>query len=79
MQPPFDFVHLDPSRDPPERYQTAFELFSELWQKLRAFRSSCGQDDVLIGLAGHLEQQMVIAGLVLAVQLDLLAARHPWR
>ncbi|MFC7700478.1 hypothetical protein ACFQX9_27745 [Bradyrhizobium sp. GCM10028915] len=72
MQPPFDFVHLDPSRDPPELYQTAFELFDELWAKLRAFQASCAQDHVIFTLIGHLELQLVVAGLVLAIQLDLL-------
>lgn len=72
MQPHFDFVHLDPSSDPPESYQDAFELFGELWTKLRAFESSCAPDHVLLTLTQHLEQQLVVAGLVLTIQVDLL-------
>lgn len=75
MQPPFDFVHLDPSSDPPEPYQDAVELFGELWAKLRGFRSRCPQDHVLLTLISHLEQQLVVAGLVLVTQLDLLNDR----
>ncbi|WP_407192920.1 hypothetical protein [Bradyrhizobium sp. STM 3566] len=72
MQPPFDFIHLDPSRDPPETYQEAFELCEELWAKLRGFKSSCGQDHILLNLICHLEHQLVVAGLILAIQLELL-------
>lgn len=75
MQPPFDFVHLDPSSDPPEPYQEAFELLGELWAKLHGFEASCAQDHVLLGLVRHLEQQLVVAGVVLAVQLDVLNNR----
>lgn len=67
MQPPFDFAHLDPSCDPPEPYRAAFELFGELWDKLRVSRSSWAQDHVLLTLTDHLEHQMVVAGLVLAI------------
>lgn len=38
MQPRFDFIHLDPSSDPPEPYQEAFELLGELWAKLPALK-----------------------------------------
>ena len=75
MHPYFGSVHLDPSSDPPESYQEAFELFGELWAKLRAFQSSGAQDHVLLTLTRHLEQQLVAAGLVLAVQADLLNDR----
>ena len=75
MQPPFDFVHLDPSSDPPESYQVAFDLFADLSAKLRALQASCAQDHVLIALIHHLEHQLVIAGLVLAIQLELLNNR----
>lgn len=72
MPPCFDFVHLDPSADPPEPYQAAFKLFAELWAQLRGFEGSCAQDHVLITLIHHLEQQLIVAGLILATQLDLL-------
>lgn len=72
MQPPFDFVHLDPSLDPPESYRAAFELFGELWTKLRSFQSSCAQDYALLTLLRHLEHQLVVAGLVLAIEVDTL-------
>ncbi|MEY9123679.1 hypothetical protein [Bradyrhizobium yuanmingense] len=72
MQPPFHSIHLDPSRDPPEAYWEAFELFEELWARLRGFKASCGQDQVLLNLIRHLEHQLVIAGLILAFQLELL-------
>lgn len=75
MQPPFDFVHVDPSRDPPESYQAAFELFGELWAKLRSFQSSCAQDHALLTLIRHLEHELVVVGLVLAIQVDLLDDR----
>ncbi|MBB4427349.1 hypothetical protein GGD66_005931 [Bradyrhizobium sp. CIR48] len=75
MQPPFDFVHLDPSTDPPEPYQEAFELLWEFWAKLHGFEAPCAQDHVLLGLVRHLKHQLVIAGVVLAVQLDVLNNR----
>ncbi|MBB4260171.1 hypothetical protein [Bradyrhizobium sp. CIR3A] len=75
MQPPFDFVHLDPSTDPPEAYQEAFELLWEFWAKLHGFEAPCAQDHVLLGLVRHLKHQLVIAGVVLAVQLDVLNNR----
>lgn len=75
MQPPFDFVHLDPSQDPPESYQAAFELFGELWAKLRSFQSSCAQDRDLLTLIRHLEHHLVIAGLVLTIKVDMLGDR----
>ncbi|TQF34715.1 hypothetical protein [Bradyrhizobium sp. UNPA324] len=75
MQPDFDFVHLDPSFDPPESYQDAFELFGELWTELRAFQASCAHDQVILTVTQHLEHQLAVAGLVLAIQLDIL--NHP--
>ena len=50
MKPPFDFVHLDPSCDPPERYIAAFEMLGEIWGQLRTFRSACPQDEFLMDL-----------------------------
>ncbi|UPJ75521.1 hypothetical protein [Bradyrhizobium sp. 187] len=75
MLPPFDFIHLDPSCDPPHSYQAAFELFAELSAKLRGFEASSAQDYVLLAVIRHLENQLVIAGLMLATQLDLLNDR----
>ncbi|MBB4365113.1 hypothetical protein GGD65_006177 [Bradyrhizobium sp. CIR18] len=72
MQPNFDFVHLAPSFDPPQSYQDAFELFGELWAELRAFQASCAHDHIILAVAQHLEHQLAIAGLVLAIQLDIL-------
>ncbi|WP_409187996.1 hypothetical protein [Bradyrhizobium sp. RDM4] len=75
MPSPFDSVHLDPSLDPPEPYRAVFELFSELWAKLRGLEPSCAQDPVLLVLIRHLEHQLVAAGLVLTMQLDVLNHR----
>ncbi|MCK1538193.1 MULTISPECIES: hypothetical protein [unclassified Bradyrhizobium] len=75
MQPPFDFVHLDPSSDPPEPYQDAVELFCELWAKLRGFQSRCAQDQVLLAVIRDLEHRLIAAGLILAIQLELLNDR----
>lgn len=68
----FDFVHLDPSCDPPERYREALELLLKLWGQLRAFGSGCPQDAFLVALTAHLENQMVAAGLLLTIEVDLL-------
>ena len=69
MEPPFDFAHLDPSCDPPELYQAALELLTEIWGQLDAFRSVCTDDPFLSSLTAHLERQFVAAGVVLAVQV----------
>ncbi|MET3837971.1 hypothetical protein [Bradyrhizobium sp. OAE829] len=74
MQSPFDFVHLDPSCDPPEGYVAAFELLAAFWCELRAFRSACPQDAFLAGFTAHLETQLVADALVLAIQVELLSA-----
>jgi len=73
MELPFDFVHLDPSCDPPEHYLAAFEMLEKIWGQLRAFRSACPQDQFLAGLTAYLENQLVAAGLVLTIQAELLA------
>ena len=70
MQPPFD-PHLDPSCDPPELYLAAIELFCEVWGKLRAFRSGCEGDALLLALFRQLESQLVAAGLLLSVAAEL--------
>jgi hypothetical protein len=72
MDLPFDFAHLDPSCDPPEHYVAAFEVLANIWFQLRAFRSACPQDEFLSELTIHLENQFVAAGLVLAIQIELL-------
>lgn len=74
MQSPFDFTHLDPSCDPPEQYVAAFELLVSLWCQLRAFRSACPQDEFLTRFTAQLENQLVAAGIVLAIQVELLTA-----
>ena len=73
MELPFDFVHLDPSCDPPEHYLAAFEMLEDIWGQLRAFRSACPQDEFLNDLSAHLENQFVAAGLILAIRVELLA------
>ena len=73
MKPPLDFVHLDPSCDPPERYIAAFEMLGEIWGQLCTFRSACPQDQFLTDLTTYLENQLVAAGLVLTIQAELLA------
>jgi hypothetical protein len=73
MEQPFDFAHLDPSCDPPERYLAAFEVLANIWCQLRLFRSACPQDEFLKGLTAHLENQLIGAGVVLAIQVELLA------
>ena len=73
LQLPLDFTHLDPSCDPPEAYREAFELFGEIWGRLRAFRAARANDDILRQLMQHLENQTLSAGLVLSVQIERLA------
>ena len=75
MEPPFDFAHLDPSRDPPELYRAAFDVLGDILGKLRAFRSGCEEDQFLTALTAHLENQLVAAGLVLAIQVELLSGQ----
>jgi len=75
MEPPFDFAHLDPSCDPPEQYVAAFELLTNSWSQLCAFRSACPQDAFLTDLIFDLEGQLVAAGLVLTIQVELLSRR----
>lgn len=75
MQPPFDFAHLDPACDPPELYQAAFELLAEIWGRVRSFRSRCEGDPFLTILTAHLEGQVVAAGVVLGMQLELVCRR----
>jgi len=73
LQLPLDFTHLDPSCDPPEAYKQAFELFGEIWGRLRAFRAGRANDDILQQLMQHLENQTLAAGVVLSVQIERLA------
>ena len=75
MQPPFDFVHLDPSRDPPEVYGAAFDLLCEFWARLRTFRSSCHEDEFLVQLTSGVENQVIAAGVLLVIKLELLSDR----
>jgi hypothetical protein len=75
MASPFDFAHLDPSRDPPELYRDAFDLFCELWDRLRTVRASCREDAFLSALFLHLENQLVAAGLVLSIKIEVDASR----
>jgi hypothetical protein len=75
MACPFDFAHLDPSRDPPELYRDAFDLLCELWDRLRTFRASCREDAFLSPLILHLEDRLVAAGLVLSVKIEVDARR----
>jgi hypothetical protein len=49
--------------------------FGELWTELRAFQASCAHDQVILTVTQHLEHQLAVAGLVLAIQLDIL--NHP--
>jgi hypothetical protein len=70
MQPPFDFPHLDPSRDPPELYVATFELLCGMWGKLRAFRLGCETDELLLALFRQLENQIVAAGLLLSIEAE---------
>ncbi|MBR1190360.1 hypothetical protein [Bradyrhizobium sp. AUGA SZCCT0160] len=74
MESPFDFVHLDPSCDPPERYVAAFELLAAFWCELRALQSACPQDGFLSDFSTHLETQLVAAALLLEIQVELLTA-----
>ena len=70
MEQPFEFAHLDPSRDPPEHYRAAFDLFCEFWSRLRLFRSSHLADEFLAELEAYLELQLLAAGLVLAIKIE---------
>jgi adenosine deaminase len=70
MRPPFDFVHLDPSQDPPEVYGAAFDLLYELWTQARAFRSSCRDDEFLVQLTSCVEMQLIAAGVLLIIKIE---------
>ena len=71
MEQPFEFAHLDPSRDPPEHYRAAFDLFCEFWSRLRLFRSLHLADDFLAEVLAHLENQLLAAGLLLAIKIKI--------
>ena len=73
MELPFEFVHLDPSCDPPEQYLAAFEVLANIWCQLSIFQSACPQDAFLSDPTAHLENQLVAAGLVLAIQVERLS------
>ncbi|MGR4929870.1 hypothetical protein ACIPUD_24170 [Bradyrhizobium sp. CAR08] len=75
MAPFFDFAPLDPACNPPERYQAAFELLAELWGRVRGFRSLCDDDPLLAVLIARLEHEIVAAGVVLGVQIELVSRR----
>jgi hypothetical protein len=72
---PFDHVHLDPSQDPSEIDQAAFDLCRDLWDRLREFRNSYPRDEFLAALIAHLETQLVSAGLILTMKMRLGAGR----
>ena len=69
----FEFVHLDPSCDPPEHYLSAFEMLGDIFGQLHGFRSASPQDEFLSELITHLENQLVAAGLVLTIRIELLS------
>jgi hypothetical protein len=73
MKQLFEFAHLDPSCDPPERCRAAFDLFCEIWNRLRLFRSSHLEDQFLVELLTHMENQLLAAGLVLAIKIEIVA------
>ena len=75
MQPPFDFVHLDPSRDAPEVYGAAFDLLCEFWARLRAFRSSCQEEEFLVQLTSCVENQVIAAAVLLVIKVEVLSDR----
>ena len=75
MQPLFDFVHLDPSRDPPEVYGAALDLLCEFWARLRTFRSSCHEEEFLVQLTSCVENQVIAAGVLLVIKVELLSDR----
>jgi hypothetical protein len=71
MQPLFDFVHLDPSQDPPEIYGAAFDLLYDLWTQLSAFRSSCHEEEFLVQLTSCIEKQVIAAGVLLIIKVEV--------
>ena len=75
MRPPFDFPHLDPSQDLPELYGSAFDLLCELWARLRTFQSSCLEEKFLVQLTSCLENQVMAAGVLLTIKVDLISSR----
>jgi hypothetical protein len=75
MRQPFDFPHLDPSQDLSELYGSAFDLLCDLWARLRAFQSSCLEEEFLVQLISCLENQVMAAGVLLAIKVDLLSGR----
>jgi hypothetical protein len=75
MQPLFDFVYLDPSRDPPEVYGAALDLLCEFWARLRTFRSSCHEEEFLVQLTSCVENQVITAAVLLIIKVELLSDR----
>ena len=53
--------------------ETAFEVLANIWCQLSIFQSACPQDAFLSDLTAHLENQLVAAGLVLAIQVERLS------
>ena len=71
---PFSDVHLDPARDPPERYQALFELLGEFWGRLEMVRASSGEDTILEQLVQHVQGQLIAYTLVLSVRMNMIEA-----
>ena len=61
----FGDIHLDPADDPPELHQATFDLFCELWGRLRAFREPCRDDKTLLALIDHAQRELIVVAMVL--------------
>jgi len=71
---PFSDVHLDPARDPPERYQALFELLGEFWGRVEVVRASFADDTILEQLARHVQNQLVAGAVVLTIKMNMIRA-----
>jgi hypothetical protein len=61
----FGDVHLDPGCDPPQVYETAFNVFCELWGRLQEFRTLCREDRVLLALVEHAQRELIVVAMIL--------------
>jgi hypothetical protein len=61
----FGDIHLDPADDPPELHQAVFNLFCELWGRLREVREPCGDDRLLLALIDHVQRELIVVAMVL--------------
>ena len=61
----FGDIHLDPADDPPELHRASFDLFCELWGRLRDFREPCRDDRMLLALIDHVQKELIVVAMIL--------------